>query len=96
MTIEKEVTQKFDDHLVKPDLFLEEIWFEHCNGSVSWNSENSIDDLINGDGQTYCEESYADSVEIDGFVLFTLGDSCGGQGQVIFKLSNKIDPKDYE
>lgn len=96
MTIEKEVIQKFDEHLVKPDLFLEEFWFEDKYGNVHWNGENNIDDLINGDGDTYSECSYSDSVEIDGFVLFTLGDSCGGQGQTIFKLSNKIDPKDYE
>ncbi len=90
-----EIINKFNEHLVKPDLFLGDPWFVHDNGAVSWNSENNIDDLINGDGQTYTESSYEDSVEIDGHVLFTLGDSCGGQGQVIFSLNNKIDPKDF-
>lgn len=90
-----EIINKFNEHLVKPDLFLDDPWFVHNNGAVSWNSENNIEDLIEGDGQTYTEESYGESVEIDGYVLFTLGDSCGGQGQVIFNLNNKIDPKDF-
>jgi hypothetical protein len=55
-----------------------------------------MEDLMNGDGQSYSEDSYGDSVTVDGYVLFMLGDSCGGKGQVIFKLSNNtINPEDY-
>ena len=89
-----EIISKFDGHLVKPDLFLDDPWFEE-HGNVSWNSENNIEDLINGDGHTYSECSYGEAVEMDGHVLFTLGDSCGGQGQAIFNLNNKIDPEDF-
>lgn len=96
MTTEKEVIQKFHDHLVKPDLFLEEIWFEDKYGNVHWNGEGNIDDLVNGDGDTYSGDIRTEVVEIDGYALYTMGDDCGGEGQIIFKLSNKIDPKDYE
>lgn len=91
----EEIINKFSEHLVKPDLFLDDSWFEDGYGNVSWNSENNIEDLINGDGQTYLECSYTEPVEVDGHVLFTLGDSFGGQGQVIFNLANKINPKDF-
>lgn len=96
MNIEKEVTQKFYEHLVKPELFLEEIWFEEKYGNVHWNGENNVDDLINGDGDTYSGEVRTDAVEIDGYVLYTLSNDCGGESQLIFKLSNKIHTKDFE
>lgn len=96
MSTDKEVIQKFDDHLVKPELFLEQIWFEQKYGNVHWNGENNIDDLINGDGDTYSGDVRAGAVEVDGYVLYTLGNDCGGESQLVFKLSNKIDPKDYE
>lgn len=96
MTTDKELFQKFDEYLVKPELFLDDIWYQDTNGYVHWNSQGNMDDLMNGDGESYSEDSYGDSVTVDGYVLFMLGDSCGGKGQVIFKLSNNtINPEDY-
>ena len=90
-----EITNKFDEHLIKPDV-IEQIWFEDSHGVVSWNGENNIDDLLNGDGNTYSGEIRIEGIEIDGHVLYTLNNDCGGEEQVIFSIANKIDPKDYE
>lgn len=97
MTIDKELFQKFDEYLVKPELFLDDIWYQDMvGGYVHWNSQGNVEDLLNGDGETFSEDSYGDPITVDGYVLFMLSDSCGGKGQVIFKLSNNtINPEDY-
>lgn len=90
-----EIISKFDEHLIKPDI-IEQVWFEDNYGVVSWNGENNIDDLLNDNGDSYSGAVRIEGIEIDGHVLYTLGNDCGGEEQLIFNVNNKIDPKDYE
>lgn len=90
-----EITNKFDEHLIKLDI-IEQCWFEDTHGVVSWNGENNIDDLLNGDGHTYSGDVRIEGIEIAGHVLYTLGNDFGGEEQLIFSVINKIDPKEYE
>jgi hypothetical protein len=80
------------EHLVMPEDLTECKWFHDTqSNSVSWTSEEDIDMLYDGAGETFSEASLEGVVEIDGYVLFTLSDSCGGSGQVIFLASNKVE-----
>lgn len=84
----------FKDLIWGSDDFTENLWYEG-SGSVYWTNEENITDLLNGDGDTYSCEIYGRSTEREGFILYTLFDGCGNKVQSIFKLSNKIDPNDY-
>jgi len=75
-----------------PEDFTEHIWcFTSSGFCVAWNSENNLEDLHNEEGMTFVEEINREGVEVDGDIIFTLSDSCGGEGQVIFSLRNKVE-----
>lgn len=85
------------------ELFKEEIWQpEDCTayiwtggyGEVSYNKDNDIDSLFNGDGDTYSGEVESE-FEKDGYIIFTLKSGCGYSYQAIFKMSNKQDEDAY-
>lgn len=80
------------EHLVMPEDLTECKWFHDTQSdSVSWTTEEDIDMLYDGEGETFSEISLEGVVEVDGYVLFTLSDSCGGSGQVIFSETNKVE-----
>jgi len=59
--------------------------------TVSWNSENNEEHLFNGEGETYSEMNLDEPQELDGYMIVTLSDSCGGSGQCIFDLSKRVN-----
>ena len=76
----------------KPEDFTEYHWtIDTDSGCISWNGENNLEDLFNGDGETYSECILEEPQEVDGDVILTIGGSCGGSGQVIFSLSKKVE-----
>jgi len=80
------------EHLVMPEDFTECKWFHDTQSdSVSWTTEEDIDMLYDGEGETFSELSLGMEIEVSGYVLFTLADSFGGSGQVIFSASNKVE-----
>lgn len=92
----KKITQLFEDYLVKPSDFTEYKWMHDTQADcVTWTCEDDIQMLFDEEGETFSELSLEGNVEIGDYVLFTISDSCGGAGQVIFKASNKVE-KPYE
>ena len=84
------------EHLVMPEDLTDCKWFHDTQSdSVSWTTEEDIDMLYDGEGETFSEISLEGIVEVGGYVLFTLSDSCGGSGQVIFSEANKVE-RPYE
>lgn len=86
------VVELFTDHLVKPDDLTEYKWAHDTQSDcVSWTYEDDVQMLFDLEGETFSEMSLEGMVEIGDYVLFTISDSCGGSGQVIFKSSNKVE-----
>lgn len=80
----------FEDEIWMPDDFTNCIWYD--NGEeLSWNLENDIIDLENGDSATYTAEKLDGGVGVvkDPYVIYTLHDGCGNAYQAIFDLRNK-------
>ena len=89
-----DVIKLFEEHIWKPEDFTELYWFEE-NYDVYWNEDNNITDLIDISGQTYSGYVSEETV-LDGYVLFTLSDGCGGQYQAIFDLNKKKTTEQLE
>ncbi len=85
----------FKDLWCKPGDNTDCLWYEDC-GEVRWTYEENVHDLINGNGDTHSADVYGESTERNGYVFYTVFDGCGDRIQMIFKLENKINPKDYE
>lgn len=82
-----DVYELFKEEIWMPDDFTYCIWYD--NGEeLSWNIENNIEDLENGDGDTYCGEVLVNLVKGD-YALYVLNDGCGNKYQAIFDLRNK-------
>ena len=87
------VYELFKDLIWVPEDFTECLWYT-TGDEVYWNTENNIDDLMTGDGETFSSEVYEET-QRDGYVFYTCRDGCGGMDQSIFKLSNKVDDNKY-
>lgn len=84
--------QVLKEYLILPEDLTECKWFhDKRSDSVSWTTEDDIDMLYDGEGETFSEVSLEKVVEENGYVLFNLSDSCGGSGQVIFSEANKVE-----
>lgn len=89
----EELFNLFSEHITKPEDLTQAVWYDNF-GTVSWNLENDIHDLMSGQGDTY-EESASSSAKLGGYILYTLSDSCGGYFQAFFDLSKKLDYDKY-
>lgn len=83
-----DIYELFKEHIELPDDLTKVIWFED-NGTISWNIDGSVEDLVNEDGNTYQCEIRGQGVVIDNLIIFTLDSGCGYYYQAIFSLSNK-------
>ena len=83
-----DVYELFKEHIYLPDDFTEVVWYED-NGTVCWNSDGSVEDLVNGNGDTYQCEIRGGGIVIDKYIMFLLDSGCGYNYQAIFSLNNK-------
>lgn len=83
----------FKDHIYFPDDYTKLHWKEEY-GSISYNTDNELSDLMEGEGNTYSGEVRSE-VEIDDYVMYELDSGCGWNYQAIFSLSNKVDINAY-
>lgn len=80
----------FKNNIWLPEDLTDVIWYEDDNYNLCWNSEHNVEDLQNGEGMTYIECVY-EAVHVDGYVLYTLGDSCGGKFQAFFSKEKEVE-----
>lgn len=83
-----DVYELFKEEIWMPDDFTNCIWCENC-GELSWNLDNSIEDLENGDGNTYSADRKVLVAEKEPYVMYIINDGCGNTYQAIFDLRNK-------
>lgn len=83
----------FKDHIHFPDDYTKLHWKEEY-GSISYNTDNELSDLMQEEGSTYSGEVRS-KVEIDDYVMYELDSGCGWNYQAIFSLNNKIDINAY-
>lgn len=89
----EELFSLFSEYITKPADLTQAIWYDNF-GEITWNLENNIKDLMNYEGDTYSENG-GGLVELNGYALYTLSDSCGGYFQAFFDLSKKLDYDKY-
>lgn len=76
----------------KPDDLTQYFWCKTDCDQISWNGENNLEDLFNGDGETYSEAIYSEDGDVENFTIYTIGDSCGGSSQVVLDLNKRVYP----
>lgn len=80
----------FEDHIYFPDDWTKVCWTED-RGTISYNKENNVEDLLDGNSETYSGEVREGPIEIDGYVMYLLDSSCGFDYQAIFSLALKVE-----
>ena len=94
MKSSEDLIKMFSDYIWKPLNLTEHDWFIDSAGNISWNEESNIDDLMNEDGETYSAYIY-EQVDVDGYMLVTISDDCGGKNQAFFDKMREIDAEEY-
>lgn len=84
----------FKDHINFPDDHTDICW-TYTHEEVRYNTGNNVDDLMNGDGETYSGEDKLGEIVIDNYVLYTLDSGCGYDYQAIFSVDKKVDQDKY-
>lgn len=80
----------FYDDIDWPEVYNDAVWTK--NGEeLSYNLAGSVEDLENGDGDTYGGQILGIGVKKEGYVLYTVDSGCGYDYQVILKLANKVE-----
>jgi hypothetical protein len=85
----KQLLELFEEHIYFPEDHTKVCWTENY-GTISYNKENNVEDLLDGNGETYSGEVREDLIEIDGYVMYLLDSSCGFDYQAIFSLALKV------
>lgn len=66
------------------------IWWA-TGGEVQWNTDNSIEDLFEGDGSTYSAEVKGSiTLSDDGYAVASVDDGCGWNMDLIFLKSKEV------
>jgi hypothetical protein len=86
----KQLFKIFEDHIYFPEDWTKVCWAEDFN-TISYNKEDNVGDLIDGNGETYSGEVREGPIEIDGYVMYLLDSSCGFDYQAIFSLALKVE-----
>lgn len=84
----------FKDHIEFPEDNTKVCW-SISYGSIVYNTDNNIDDLMEQNGQTYSGEIRGELVVIDGYVMYKLDSQQGFDYQAIFSLALKVDEDEY-
>ena len=83
----------FKDEIWQPEDYTKNLWYQ--NVDELYYTTGSVDELMNGDGDTYSYRVCAEH-ERDGFIIVALQNDCGGDlFQAIFDLSKKVDEDKY-
>lgn len=87
------IYELFKEEIWHPDDCTEYVWY--CSdGYVHYTTDNNVDDLFLGNGDSYCGEVEGE-LEKDGYIIFTINSGCGYSYQAIFKMSNKQNEEKY-
>lgn len=83
----------FKEHVWTPDDYTGICWSEDVY-ELTYNTDNDIDALMNGDGNTYSGriKSY---IELDEYVLLTIDSEQGWDYQAFFSVDKKVDTNKY-
>jgi hypothetical protein len=58
--------------------------------TVEWNTDNNLDDLEGGDGDTYSVEIFEGNAEYDGYLVLNAHTGCGETMTYFFNLSKEV------
>jgi len=58
--------------------------------TVEWNTDNNLDDLEGGDGDTYSVEIFEGNAEYDGHLVVNAHTGCGETMTYFFNLSKEV------
>ena len=83
----------FKDHIHFPEDCTDLCWTE-SNDEISYNKENDVSDLMDGNGETY-SGSVKSSIELEGYIMYELDSGCGWDYQAIFSRALKVDEVKY-
>lgn len=85
-----ELNKEFNGMLINDNT--DSVWFND-NGEILWNTDGNVDDLYEGDGDTYSGYVSSNNFETqsDGYILIEMSNDCGGTTFNLFKLVNKVE-----
>ena len=69
---------------------VDNIWLRDDYSSFCWNTDDNLDDLENGDGNTYSVETFEGFSEYDGYVVVNAHNGCGQTITYFFNKEKEI------
>ena len=67
------------------------IWQRDCNrGEITWNRDDSLEDLRNGDGETYSIETSGTGFEYDGYLFINADTGYSSIATYFFNLEKEM------
>lgn len=84
----------FEDHIYFPEDYTKIHWYVSYGDAVLYNTDNNLDDLLEGNGQTYSGIIKGEPIDINGYVMYTLDSECGFDYQAIFSLALKVEEEE--
>lgn len=70
-------------------------WYR-TNDEIHWNDDNNLEDLYNGDGNTYCGWMPEGFSEKDGYLVTNVDTETGCWMTSLFELSDEVKYEDLE
>lgn len=89
-----ELVTLFKDDVEVPDNYTDCCWYKD-SGSIIVNEDDDVNELMQGDGDTYHFDVYGSPIEKDGILLYKLYNCCGEKFQAFFSLDKKVDADKY-
>lgn len=83
----KKLLEMFEDHIDFPEDNTTVCWYINYDCNVCYNTDNNVEDLLDGNGETYSGLIKGGPVQIDDYIMYTLDSECGFDYQAIFSLS---------
>lgn len=66
------------------------MWTRMDGCGIYWNTDNNIDDLEEGDNNTYSTEDFEGELEFDGYLVVNGNNGCGQTITYFFNLSKEV------
>lgn len=86
----KQLLEVFEEHIYFPEDYTK-VCCPVDGSEISYNKDNNVENLFDGNGETYSGYIKEGPVEIDGYVMYLLDSSCGFDYQAIFSLALKVE-----
>lgn len=83
----------FKEYVWTPEDYTEICWCEQ-HEHVTYNIDNNVDDLINGERDTYSGRIKS-RIELDGYILLTIDSEQGWDYQAFFNSNKKVNIEEY-